>query len=159
MKALTKLSDIRESTSASLLKTVVAHHLSDDLINRIDMDSDSLPHPIPALHHFLTSFVESPSTPSTLRQAIKLQLTAVEALPVLEILDGWLGWWATRGGGGGTVENVEKIEAEERKAKVKRLPINPFIIVESNGEDSSPPRVEEVRFIYYLIKKIARRRY
>lgn len=149
MKAFTKLCDIRETTSASLLKTVVANHLSDDLINRIEMDSDSLPHPIPALHHFLTSFVESPSTPSTLRQAIRLQLTAVEALPVLEILDGWLGWWATRGGGGGTVESAQTVEAEERKAKAKRLPINPFIIIESNEEEeSSPPRVEVVGSFY-----------
>lgn len=72
-------------------------------------------------------------------------MTAVELVPVLEILDEWLGWWASRGGGGGGVENGADWKAEGR-TKPKRLAVNPFMIVESSeSEEVTPPRIEDVR--------------
>lgn len=133
--------DIPESTTVSLLKLVVLASSS------TPSSSVSLPQPAPPLSTFLTSFVESPSTPSTLRTALQSQLTAVEVLPVLKVLDDWLGWWAKRGGGGGQMDDGRKDWKSEGGRKPKRLPTNPFLALvegEEKDEGRTPPRVEDV---------------
>lgn len=144
-QALITMPDISEATTVALLKTLVSHHLATaDAANRIDVDSTGLPFPPPSLATFLAGFVESPSTPAILREALQQQLSAVEALPVLEALDGWLGWWAKRGGGGGQTDADWKAEG---RARPKRLPTNPFapLSLDEVEEDVTPPRVEDVR--------------
>lgn len=138
--------DIPESTTVALLKTVVSHHLAADA-NQIDVDSTGLPFPPPSLANFLAGFVESPSTPATLRESLQQQLSAVEALPVLEVLDGWLGWWAKRGGGGGQTDADWKAEG---RARSKRLPTNPFaaLSLDEVEEEVTPARVEDVRALF-----------
>ncbi|KAL8286199.1 hypothetical protein RQP46_004687 [Phenoliferia psychrophenolica] len=143
--ALETMPDIPESTTVHLLKTIIAASAVDQIT---PSTSTSLPFPPPPLLLFLASFVESPSTPSTLRQALQQQLSAVEVLPVLEILDAWLGWWAKHGGGGGQMgeERGQDWKAEGRN-KPKRLPTNPFVALtegESDANDLTPPRVEDI---------------
>jgi hypothetical protein len=135
-QALLTMPDIPEASTVALLKVVAAHHAT-LTPGSIMLDSETLPFPIPALATFLTGFVASPTTPATLRIALQQQLTADKAMPVLEVLDGWLGWWAARGGGGGS------LAAESKDVKSKRLPTNPFLVLSQAVEDS-PPRVEDV---------------
>lgn len=144
MLALETMPDIPESTTVSLLKTVIAASSQD----QIAYDATGLPYPAPPLLLFLASFVESPSTPSTLRQALQQQLSAVEVLPVLEILDAWLGWWAKHGGGGGQLGGERGADWKaEGRAKPQRLPTNPFVALagEADADEFAPPRVEDVR--------------
>ncbi|ORY90239.1 hypothetical protein BCR35DRAFT_299835 [Leucosporidium creatinivorum] len=140
-KALETMPDIPESTTVSLLKLVVL------AASPSPSSSTSLPQPAPPLSIFLTSFVESPCTPSTLRTAFQSQLTAVEVLPVLKVLDDWLSWWAKRGGGGGQLDEGRKDWKSEGGRKPKRLPTNPFLALvggEEKEEGRTPPRVEDI---------------
>lgn len=140
-KALESMPDIPESTTVSLLKLVINASSSSA------SSSTSLPQSAPPLTAFLTSFVESPSTPATLRTALQSQLNAVEVLPVLKVLDEWLGWWAKRGGGGGEMDEGRKDWKSEGGKKPKRLPTNPFLALvdgASKEEGRAPPRVEDV---------------
>lgn len=142
--------DIPESTTVGLLKTVVAA----SSLDQIDVDSIGLPYPTPSLENFLESFVESPLTSATLRQALQQQLTALEVLPVLEVLDAWLGWWAAHGGGGGQLGSEKGADWKAAgRPKPKRLPTNPFVTLAGEGalEEPSPPRVEDVRSPFFLL--------
>lgn len=145
-KALETMPDIPETTTVALLKVVVAASTSS--VPSSPVVGTSLPQPPPALNAFLASFVESPCTPATLRSALQSQLTAVEVLPVLKVLDDWLGWWAKRGGGGGEMDEGRKDWKSEGGKKPKRLPMNPFLALaggEEKDEGRTPPRVEDVR--------------
>lgn len=140
-KALETMPDIPESTTVSLLKLVVT------AASTGPSSSTALPQMAPALAAFLTSFVESPSTPATLRAALQSHLTAIEVLPVLKVLDDWLGWWAKRGGGGGEMNEGRKDWKSEGGKRPKRLPTNPFLALVdgvSTEEGRAPPRVEDV---------------
>lgn len=145
-RALETMPDIPESTTVQLLKTVVATSLTADGSD-IEIDTVGLPFPVPAVATFLSSFVESPSTPAILRQQLQRQLSAVEALPLLEVLNEWLGWWAAHGGGGGEIEGEGgKDWKSEGKPKPKRLPMNPFVALtlRDSTDEPAPPRVEDI---------------
>ncbi|KAM0755797.1 hypothetical protein T439DRAFT_376095 [Meredithblackwellia eburnea MCA 4105] len=141
--ALSTMPDIPESTTVSLLKTVLTASTSD----QVAMDSTELPFPTPSLEVFLASFVESPTTPALLRQALQEQLSALEVLAVLQVLDEWLKWWAKHGGGGGQIGVDSGMDWKaEGKVKPKRLPTNPFVALAGVevGDDDVPPRIEDI---------------
>lgn len=146
MLALESMPDIPESTTVALLKAVVLHHST---VDAIEIDSVGLPQPPAKLNDFLSSFVESPSTPALLRQALQQQLVASEVIPILEVLDSWLAWWAARGGGGGQVMAQEQKEVRSLgKSNQKRLATDPFVPLTYGPVevgDAVPPRVEVVR--------------
>jgi hypothetical protein len=142
------MQDIPESTTVYLLKSVITHSTSVDSLDA--MVTDSLPFSPPSLSTFLTTFVESPNTSTALRNALQLQLSALESLPVLKILNNWLGWWAARGGGGG--ESVRK-----DYSGIKRLVVNPFLalaiedeLLAKEADEFIPPSVESVRSVFHF---------
>ncbi|KPV78024.1 uncharacterized protein RHOBADRAFT_50546 [Rhodotorula graminis WP1] len=96
MLALKTLPDIPESTTVALLVAVVrgtsSRASADDAMDTEDA-STALPAPVPALAPFLAAMLASPCTPATLRLELKKQLSAAEALPVLEQCDAWFAAW------------------------------------------------------------------
>ena len=140
--ALKNVVDIPESTTVALLKTVTSHHLSPTSLP--SSSPSALPQSPPSLSDFLAAFLDAPSTPSVLRQAIQTQLSALEVMPILTVLEGWLGWWAARGGGGGDF-GLKDDWSKESKSKTKRLASNPFLALGGEaGEEDVPPRVQLV---------------
>lgn len=135
LKALDTMPDIAEATTVALLRQVVQDNTSTDAATV----STSLPQPAPSLATFLPSFLASPSTPSTLRTELATQLSAAEALPVLQVLDDFLSWWARHGGGGGDLKSA----GAAGNKKHKRLAVDPFV-VDLSHEEQTPPRVELV---------------
>ncbi|GAA5854976.1 hypothetical protein JCM8547_002329 [Rhodosporidiobolus lusitaniae] len=104
--ALRSIVDIPESITVSLLAAVVrsgSSPSSASSADMLDLDSpsspspSSLPQPVPALTTFLPGFLRSPSTPSVLRSQLAAQLSAAEAIPVLELCDRWLAAWLKAG--------------------------------------------------------------
>lgn len=148
--------DIPEATTVALLKTVINHHLTSSNSEVLAIETDSLPFPPPPLLQFLTVFVTAPATPSTLRQAIQTQLSALEVIPVLLVLESWLGWWAKRGGGGGSMPTHAELHGDStpetaKRSRSKRLAVNPFLALSTDEADAdafTPPRVEDVRLIH-----------
>lgn len=153
MKALATLPDIPETTTVALLKIVVTA-TQNPTLSAATVVPDSLPAPMPSLTDFLTAFLESPSTPSTLRNALQRQLTALEVIPVLRVLDGWLAWWAARGGGGGA------LQPDATKSRSKRLAVDPFSALAGEDADKMdvdqvvPPPVELVRSTVTLCRRV-----
>ncbi|GAA5992021.1 hypothetical protein JCM5350_006252 [Sporobolomyces pararoseus] len=100
--SLEHVTDIPESTAVSLLLSVIRASPSTGSTDSMEIDSSSssssLPTPIPSLRTFLAAFLRQSYTASTLRQALQKQVSATEALPVLELCDEWLGWWLKSGG-------------------------------------------------------------
>ncbi|GAA5849197.1 hypothetical protein JCM9279_005822 [Rhodotorula babjevae] len=96
MLVLKTLPDIPESTTVALLVAVVrgssTRSTSDDAMDTEDA-STALPAPVPGLAPFLAALLASPNTPATLRLELKKQLSAADALPVLEQCDAWLAAW------------------------------------------------------------------
>ncbi|GAA5923481.1 hypothetical protein JCM1841_001531 [Sporobolomyces salmonicolor] len=137
--ALVHLPDIPETTTISLLRSVVrAQQPIASTGDNMEIDTivpSALPAPVPSLRAFLPAFLKQPFTPSVLRQALQKQLSAVEALPVLELCDEWLAWWLKD-----EHKDGEKDERKVKKGKKMAL-VDPFR--PRKGQDV-PPTVDEI---------------
>jgi len=96
--------------------------------------SSTLPSPIPSLRTFLAALLQQPYTSSTLRQALQKQVSATEALPILEVCDEWLGWWLKNST---AVESIPTAKKEESQMVI----IDPF--TSRTGQDV-PPSPEQI---------------
>ncbi|GAA5882213.1 hypothetical protein JCM3774_000964 [Rhodotorula dairenensis] len=116
--ALRTVPDIPESTLVSLLVGVVRAvvparaTVTDEM--EVDASSSALPAAVPSLPTFLAAFLQSPYTPSVLRQALQKQLSPDEAVVVLEQCDDWLRRWLS------DAEPVERHLAEDEKRKQRK---------------------------------------
>lgn len=140
--ALETIPDIPESTTVSLLVTVVrnAQASSADSMD-VEDASSTLPAPVPSLATFLRSFLKSPYTPSVLRSALQKQLSAVEAVPILEQCDKWLAVWLKSAQAADEDEETLK----KRKGKgSKAVQVDLFKLIVP-GEEEQLPSLEEVR--------------
>ncbi|GAA5865087.1 hypothetical protein JCM1840_005735 [Sporobolomyces johnsonii] len=136
--ALAHLPDVPESTAISLLRSVVRAQpiaSADDGMEIDTISPSALPAPVPSLRAFLPAFLKQPFTPSVLRQALQKQLSAVEALPVLELCDEWLTWWLKD-----DAREGEQDESKVKKGK-KMVLADPFR--PRKGQDV-PPTVDEI---------------
>jgi hypothetical protein len=105
-----------------------------------DAASTTLPAPVPSLPTFLRSFLKSPYTPSVLRSALQKQLSAVEAVPLLEQCDKWLATWLK------SAQAAEEDEEKRRKRKgkgSKAVQVDLFKLVVPSEEEELPS-LEEV---------------
>ena len=143
--SLEHVTDIPESTAVSLLLSVIRASLSTGSTDSMEIDSSSssssLPTPIPSLRTFLAAFLRQSYTASTLRQALQKQVSATEALPVLELCDEWLGWWL-KGGGSSDKSTV----ADETTQTTIVDPFTP-----KNGEDVPPSADQIVPLVQSLL--------
>ncbi|KAL7341044.1 RNA binding protein [Rhodotorula toruloides] len=138
--ALETIPDIPESTTVSLLVTVVrnAQASSADSMD-VEDASSTLPAPVPSLATFLRSFLKSPYTPSVLRSALQKQLSAVEAVPILEQCDKWLAVWLKSAQAADEDEETLK----KRKGKgSKAVQVDLFKLIVP-GEEEQLPSLEE----------------
>lgn len=146
--ALDTMPDIPESTTVSLLKQVVQgqqQRQRQPLEPVVGGGADNRA-VLPDLPSFLASFLRAPSTPSTVRRELAIQLGATEALPVLNVLDAWLSWW-TRRQPAASSSSINGSDGPKRSRK-QRLAVDPFEIAvasdASEGEEL-PPTVDQVR--------------
>ncbi len=115
--ALRTIPDIPESTLVSLLVAVVRNGARTSAAQTDGMDVDTpsskttLPSPVPSLASFLAAFLQSPYTPAVLRQALQKQVSADEAVIVLEQCDAWLKRW---------LSEAEPVDASSSAAERKR---------------------------------------
>ncbi|BGP28423.1 hypothetical protein JCM10296v2_000155 [Rhodotorula toruloides] len=148
--ALETIPDIPESTTVSLLVTVVRHAQASaaDSMDVEDAPSTTLPAPIPSLSTFLRSFLKSPYTPSVLRFALQKQLSAVEAVPVLEQCDKWLATW---------LKSAQAADEEEEKLKKRKgkgskaVQVDLFRLVVPGEEEQLPSLEEIVPFVQAIL--------
>ncbi|GAA6041625.1 hypothetical protein JCM8097_007773 [Rhodosporidiobolus ruineniae] len=127
--ALRTVPDIAEQTTVALLVAVVrAGSSAVEAAEAMDVDSasSSLPQPIPSLAAFLPAFLASPSTPAVLRAQLQAQLSASEAIPVLELCDQWLGAWLRASAAAGTDEGEEGKKGRSKGARAVAAPKDVF---------------------------------
>ncbi|GAA5899244.1 uncharacterized protein JCM6883_005156 [Sporobolomyces salmoneus] len=137
--ALEHVTDIPETTAVSLLLTVIRSPATVSE-NSMDVDSSSsLPSSVPSLRSFLAAFLRQSYTPSTLRQALQKQVTATEALPILELCDEWLGWWLKNGGS--IEQSIKSTPTEFTEDKTQMVLVDPF---KSRSGDDLPPSADEI---------------
>ncbi|EGU13358.1 RNA binding protein [Rhodotorula toruloides ATCC 204091] len=141
LTALETIPDIPESTTVSLLDTVVrkAQASQGHSLDVEDASSTTIPSPIPSLSTFLRSFLKSPYTPSVLRSALQKQLSAVEAIPILEQCDKWLATWLKSAQA--AEEDEEKLKKRKGKGS-KAVQVDLFRLVVP-GEEEQLPLLEE----------------
>ncbi|GAA5949785.1 hypothetical protein JCM3765_007689 [Sporobolomyces pararoseus] len=142
--SLEHVTDIPEATAVSLLLTVIRASTSTSSSDSMDVDSSSsslLPTPIPSLRAFLAAFLRQSYTASTLRQALQKQVSATEALLVLELCDEWLGWWLKSG-----TSVDQSVVADE---KTQTAIIDPF--TSKTGENVPPSADQIVPFVQSLL--------
>ncbi|BGO88544.1 hypothetical protein NBRC10512_003358 [Rhodotorula toruloides] len=147
--ALETIPDIPESTTVSLLVTVVrnAQASSADSMD-VEDASSTLPAPVPSLATFLRSFLKSPYTPSVLRSALQKQLSAVEAVPILEQCDKWLAVWLKSAQAADEDEETLK----KRKGKgSKAVQVDLFKLIVPGEEEQLPSLEEIVPFVQAIL--------
>ncbi|SCV68156.1 BQ2448_277 [Microbotryum intermedium] len=146
--ALRSMPDVPEPIMTSTLRRVIVANAS----------SDPVPAGMPRLSTLLRSLVACPFEPARLREAFLSQLTAVDALAVLEVCDRWLGWWNRHESGGVVETGSNQRSSDDPKRKTpKRLPLDPFAVRAPSPSDDkaasrAPPRVESIlRFVQALL--------
>ncbi|BGO99054.1 RNA binding protein [Rhodotorula toruloides] len=150
LTALETIPDIPESTTVSLLDTVVrkAQASQGHSLDVEDASSTTIPSPIPSLSTFLRSFLKSPYTPSVLRSALQKQLSAVEAIPILEQCDKWLATWLKSAQA--AEEDEEKLKKRKGKGS-KAVQVDLFRLVVPGEEEQLPLLEEIVPFVQAIL--------
>ncbi|GAA6046535.1 hypothetical protein JCM3770_006197 [Rhodotorula araucariae] len=145
--ALKTLPDIPESTTVALLVAAVRGAQAVAPSDAMDLEaSPSLPAPVPALRTFLAAFLHAPCTPATLRQALKTQLSAADALPVLEVCDAWLAAWLREAQ---PVEASEDLKAKKGKGS-KAVAADVFKLVVT-GDEEVPSLEAMIPFVQAIL--------
>ncbi|BGP44370.1 hypothetical protein JCM10450v2_000181 [Rhodotorula kratochvilovae] len=144
--ALKTIPDIPESTTVSLLVAAV-RGASASFGDAMDVEaSSSLPAPVPALRTFLSAFLRAPNTPAMLRQALKTQLSAADALPILEQCDAWLAAWLR------AAEPVQpREEAKAKKGKGSKAVATDVFTLVVKGDEEVPSLEEIIPFVQAVL--------
>ncbi|GJN92026.1 hypothetical protein Rhopal_005054-T1 [Rhodotorula paludigena] len=145
--ALSTVPDIPETTTVSLLVTVVRAAADAHAADAMDAESSTLPAPIPSLPLFLAAFLKAPYTPATLRAALQKQLSATEAVPVLEQCDRWLALW---------LQSARPAEAsgegdKKRKGKGSKAVAQDVFKLVVEGEDATPMLDQIIPFVQVVL--------
>jgi hypothetical protein len=148
--ALRTVPDIPESTLVSLLVAVVHDGARTAAAHTDGMDVDTpssskktLPSPVPSLASFLAAFLQSPYTPAVLRQALQKQLSADEAVIVLEQCDAWLKRWLSEAE---PVDASSAAAAAERKRKGKGSQAIAVDVFKVSVPAADVPSMDQVRY-------------
>lgn len=148
--ALRTIPDIPESTLVSLLVAVVRDgaRTTAGRTDGMDVDTPSsskktLPSPVPSLASFLAAFLQSPYTPAVLRQALQKQLSADEAVIVLEQCDAWLKRWLSEAE---PVDASPSAAAAERKRKGKGSQAVAVDVFKVAVPAADVPSMDQVRY-------------
>ncbi|BGP21279.1 hypothetical protein Rt10032_c19g6257 [Rhodotorula toruloides] len=149
LTALKTIPDIPESTTVSLLVTVV-RNAQTSAVDSMDVEAatTTVPTPVPSLPTFLRSFLKSPYTPSVLRSALRKQLSSVEAVSILEQCDQWLATWLK------SAQAAEEDEERRRKRKgkgSKAVQVDLFKLVVPGEEEQLPSLAEIVPFVQAVL--------
>ncbi|GAA6062755.1 hypothetical protein JCM10212_005551 [Sporobolomyces blumeae] len=134
--AFSRVPDIPESTAVAILLSALRQPTSADADMDIDSSPASLPSPVPSLFILLSAFLEQSYTSSALRQALQKQMSAIEALIVLEVCDSWLGWW---------LQGLGSVDGSQNKApegdSTQLVIVDPF---RSQRSSDVPPTPDQV---------------
>ncbi|GAA5891802.1 hypothetical protein JCM8208_002891 [Rhodotorula glutinis] len=147
--ALKTLPDIPEATTVALLVAVVrgtsTRSSSDDAMDTEDA-STALPAPVPALAPFLAAMLASPNTPATLRLELKKQLSAGDALPVLEQCDTWLAAWLRD-----AQPEAPRDDVKAKKGKGNKAVAADVFKLVVEGDDTVPALEQIVPFVQAIL--------